>query len=399
MAKKAIPLPVPIEEPEDECPKCPPVGAPAWMATFADIATLLMAFFVLILSFAEFNQPKFKQVAGSLSQSFGVQRELPVMEQPMGTTIMDLTFSPSPTLTVTQELKQQTTDTNKKTVETQEKDGETTQSEENEIAQQLAQALTEALQSGMVSVNAENSEITLRFEQPPAETSAEDAKQILSDQIAEAAEAIDQAQEQTGASAENVALQGLTERLKEIAEMTSQGGGPAEQESDTEGDQQFAGGAGDAETAKLKAAVAEARLKVALRQEIGEGLVDVQTEEDRVVITVGAGGAFPSGSAELTGEARDIMSRVAFASMNQAGDIKVTGHTDNVPLNPNSPLRDNWGLSAARASSVVREFGATGLIDPSRLQAIGAGETEPVGDNNTAEGREKNRRIEIEITY
>ena len=46
-----------IEEAEEECPKCPPVGAPAWMATFADMATLLMAFFVLILSFAEFNVP------------------------------------------------------------------------------------------------------------------------------------------------------------------------------------------------------------------------------------------------------------------------------------------------------------------------------------------------------
>ena len=43
------------EEAEEECPKCLPVGAPAWMATFADMATLLMAFFVLILSFAEFN--------------------------------------------------------------------------------------------------------------------------------------------------------------------------------------------------------------------------------------------------------------------------------------------------------------------------------------------------------
>jgi len=53
------------EQDEEECPKCPPSGAPAWMATFADMATLLMAFFVLILSFAEFNVPKFKQISGS----------------------------------------------------------------------------------------------------------------------------------------------------------------------------------------------------------------------------------------------------------------------------------------------------------------------------------------------
>ena len=60
------------EEEEEECPKCPPKGAPAWMATFADMATLLMAFFVLILSFAEFNVPKFKQISGSLKNAFGI---------------------------------------------------------------------------------------------------------------------------------------------------------------------------------------------------------------------------------------------------------------------------------------------------------------------------------------
>ena len=52
------------------------------MATFADMATLLMAFFVLILSFAEFNVPKFKQISGSLKNAFGIQRVIPVVEQP-----------------------------------------------------------------------------------------------------------------------------------------------------------------------------------------------------------------------------------------------------------------------------------------------------------------------------
>ena len=69
------------EEEEEECPKCVK-GAPAWMATFADMATLLMAFFVLILSFAEFNVPKFKQISGSLKNAFGIQRIVPVVEQP-----------------------------------------------------------------------------------------------------------------------------------------------------------------------------------------------------------------------------------------------------------------------------------------------------------------------------
>src|SRR6056300_2029900 len=97
------------EQEEEECPKCPPAGAPAWMATFADMATLLMAFFVLILSFAEFNVPKFKQISGSLKNAFGVQRVLPVVEQPKGTTILSLNFSPSPSPSVQETVRQKTT--------------------------------------------------------------------------------------------------------------------------------------------------------------------------------------------------------------------------------------------------------------------------------------------------
>ena len=73
-----------------------------WMATFADMATLLMAFFVLILSFCiNFNVPKFKQISGSMKNAFGIQRIIPVVEQPKGTTILSLNFSPNPTPSVT----------------------------------------------------------------------------------------------------------------------------------------------------------------------------------------------------------------------------------------------------------------------------------------------------------
>ena len=105
------------EEEEEECPKCPPAGAPAWMATFADMATLLMAFFVLILSFAEFNVPKFKQISGSLKNAFGIQRIVPVVEQPKGTTVLSLDFSPSPAPSVTKNLTQQTTDAEQKNLD------------------------------------------------------------------------------------------------------------------------------------------------------------------------------------------------------------------------------------------------------------------------------------------
>ena len=65
----------------EDCPPCNK-GSPAWMATFADMATLLMAFFVLILSFAHVNVPKYKEVSGSMRSRFGVQVTVPIVEAP-----------------------------------------------------------------------------------------------------------------------------------------------------------------------------------------------------------------------------------------------------------------------------------------------------------------------------
>ncbi|MDB9949176.1 flagellar motor protein MotB, partial [Porticoccaceae bacterium] len=81
--------PPPAQEPAEE-PDCPPCksGAPAWMATFADMATLLMAFFVLILSFAHMNVPKYKEVSGSMNDKFGVQKIVPTVEQPTADNII-----------------------------------------------------------------------------------------------------------------------------------------------------------------------------------------------------------------------------------------------------------------------------------------------------------------------
>lgn len=85
------------EEEEKKCEECAPCkgGAPAWMATFADMATLLMAFFVLILSFAEMNVPKYKQITGSLKSAFGVQRLVPVVEPPKAQSLIARDFSPA----------------------------------------------------------------------------------------------------------------------------------------------------------------------------------------------------------------------------------------------------------------------------------------------------------------
>ena len=125
----------------------------------------------------------------------------------------------------------------------------------------------------------------------------------------------------------------------------------------------------------------------------------VEREEDKVIITVGAGGAFPSGSADLTNSAKEIMANIAGVNAEGNGKITVSGHTDDVPLIFGSRFRDNWDLAAARSASVVQALEDTGMIPASRMQAISYGESRPVELNDTAAGRAKNRRIEIEINY
>ncbi|WP_025819918.1 flagellar motor protein MotB [Shewanella marina] len=73
---------------------CPPAGAPLWLATFADLMSLLMCFFVLLLAFSEMDVKKFKQLAGSMKYAFGVQNKIKVEDIPKGTSVIALEFRP-----------------------------------------------------------------------------------------------------------------------------------------------------------------------------------------------------------------------------------------------------------------------------------------------------------------
>ena len=371
-----------IEEEEEECPKCPPVGAPAWMATFADMATLLMAFFVLILSFAEFNVPKFKQISGSLKNAFGVQKIVPIVEQPKGTTVLSLNFSPSPAKSVTNEMTQQTTDTTKPDLESQTKTKDSDgNGEKQSDADDLVKALQEAIARGDIEVETLGENVVVNF--TPTEAEQKDLPQLLQKTL----NAIEKAKAATGKSEQDVLFGGIEGQLAQLANAASAAAESSQQQAEAR-----------AESNK-KAQVAEDELKVALKQEIGQGLVDVEREEDKVIITVGSGGAFASGSADLTPEAIEIMNRIAEVNAEGNSDIKVSGHTDDVPLIFGSNYRDNWDLAAARSASVVQAFASNGVISEERLEAISYGESRPVESNETPDGRAQNRRIEIEINY
>ncbi len=110
---------------------------------------------------------------------------------------------------------------------------------------------------------------------------------------------------------------------------------------------------------------------------------------------------FESGKADLTPAGRKLLDTVV-KNLSDLTDrkIKVVGHTDNVPISPENKhiFPSNWELSTARAAAVVHYLQAGTRIDPANLEAVGRSYYEPVASNETAEGRDQNRRVEI-IVY
>ncbi len=105
---------------QQECPKCPPEGLPAWMGTFADLMSLLMCFFVLLLAFSEMDVLKFKQIAGSMKFAFGVQNKIEVKDIPKGTSVIAMEFRPGrPDPTPIENIQQQTIDMTQEMLEFQ----------------------------------------------------------------------------------------------------------------------------------------------------------------------------------------------------------------------------------------------------------------------------------------
>jgi len=389
------PPPVIEDDDDDDMPPCPPVGAPAWLATFADIATNLMAFFVLILGFAKFDEVSFKKMAGSMRETFGTQLVAPIMDNQPGSTVIEMNFKPQgmPPDSVEGE-EPPTGDEGPYPNRDGGEDGRTPEEMAQDAAAMAAgQALMEALASGALEVEQGDSRVTVKLPDGADQPSAEQVAEALSSLTQDAADG-----GRTGTQGGEVPGDGAVEQA--AAEPAQQQAAPDQPAENGTGEAApGSGGQGGTSTGRATSpGFAEAKLGVALRDQAAQGLVEVERRDGAVFVTVGAGGAFGSGSADLTDQAREIMRQISLSALGPNVKITVTGHTDDVPLSE-SPFVDNFGLGAARASAVVRELLESGEVDPSQVTAVSKGETSPVASNATPEGREKNRRIEIEIDY
>lgn len=137
------------------------------------------------------------------------------------------------------------------------------------------------------------------------------------------------------------------------------------------------------------------------REELKE--VDVQVLKGVVYISLADNMLYKSGSYEINERAAETLSKIAKIIMDYKDyDVLIEGNTDNVPVNAAAAsmknIRNNWDLSCLRASSVVQELQNKYGVDPKRLTAGGRGEYNPLTDNDTELGKQRNRRTQIIIT-
>jgi len=126
--------------------------------------------------------------------------------------------------------------------------------------------------------------------------------------------------------------------------------------------------------------------------------VDVQVLKGVVYISLADNMLYESGSYKINARASETLSKIAKIIKDYNDyEVLIEGNTDNVPISQTN-IRNNWDLSCLRASSVVQELQTKYGVDPKRLTAGGRGEYNPLASNDTAVGKQRNRRTQIIIT-
>lgn len=136
------------------------------------------------------------------------------------------------------------------------------------------------------------------------------------------------------------------------------------------------------------------RLAALLKSDVDAGALEVKDLADRSIVTLRGDGLFDPGSADVASRAQPVFQRIGAALQQLPGPVVIAGHTDHQPIR-SLRFPSNWHLSKERAASVRVLLGQT--LPLQRLTAEGRADTEPTADNSTAEGRAKNRRVEVTL--
>ncbi len=364
----------------DEAPKKKDEGsgAPAWVMTFADLMSLLMCFFVLLLSFSEMDLQKFKQIAGSMKMAFGVQREIDAKEPPRGTSVIAREFSPGrPSPTLMKEIRQNTIDETKQTLEFTDATANQEQTESIEVGEQDDSSETAPIQRDAQSDSTMDESIEQGKDTGEIEKLAELSEQIKQ-KIQQLLSGVELDDEQKKQVAELEKLASLIDA--EVNELLKQQTGA------------------DESSEKLnRETEADARILLqAMAEEIKKGMVSIETVGNRIILRIKEKGSFPSGSSDLQGDFMPVIAKLRDSLQQIDGKIVVAGHTDNVPIKTHR-FRSNWELSSSRAVTVVHELLQDSELKQQRFTIEGYGESKPLVANDSPENRALNRRVELTI--
>ncbi|HIF50761.1 MAG TPA: flagellar motor protein MotB [Thiotrichaceae bacterium] len=346
-------------------------GSPAWVMTFVDLMSLLMCFFVLLLSFSNMDLQKFKQIAGSMKNAFGVQREIKVTDSPKGTSFIAREFTLGrPTLTLIKEIRQSTIDESKQTVEFTDALSENEKKESTDLGKENDGSGQAAMQR--------------QQKQERLESIAEDTLEVntsegLSQEDTEKTAKL----EAEAATEENKDLSDA-ERLAELEETVAKIDQNKEEELQKE------------KELNEKIVTDAYKLLKALEPEIAQGLVAIKTQGNRILLRINENGSFPSGSSIVKASFIPVLNTIRKSLNKIDGRIIVAGHTDNIPIKT-ARFRSNWELSSSRAVTVVHELLALDTLPQERFVIEGHGDAHPMVSNDTSENRALNRRVELII--
>ena len=354
----------------EDCPPCNK-GSPAWMATFADMATLLMAFFVLILSFAHVNVPKYKEVSGSMRSRFGVQVTVPIVEAPTADNVVMQQYRQSRTQPTAADVVEEQRSREEQDPDVElDRDNGPGESDTNARADEVEEILRKEIAEGIVSVAVEDGAVVI--EALDNESSDDETGKISQDTLSLLSKVSDiQAQ-----------LDGLVR--VEGAQFAVYG-------QSNLNDDNVIDGTSSRSQDQLE------QIRANLSEEIDQGLAEVFRDGELIVIRLAERGSFQSGSASLQADFTSLLDNVGASLTGASGLVQIEGHTDNVPMSFGNRYRDNWDLSSARAASVADYLMETGYVSSGSMVVKGLADTKAIASNDTALGRSTNRRIEVVI--
>ena len=359
------------QEDEEECPVCKK-GAPMWMSTFADMATLLMAFFVLILSFSEIKQLKYKQIAGSMKSAFGVQAEAVAPQPPKGTSLLSQTFSPTVAqITILDQVKQETTNNKQKDLILR------TEIKKNDfdidVEKQKAEIIfAEEMANGQVEIIVRDDLLVVQLQGPGSVGEAESDNELgfVTEATIELYAKIADLQKATEAPIK------VQEKLSKLSKQ--------DQLDETLYQQQ-----------QQRAKQEVAKLQVILSEALTQGLVEVEREGTKIIVRLRQKGIFSDDSAQVNPDVLPILVALRDTINKNKGQVTTIGHTDNRQPPAYSKYPSNWDLSAARGAAVADSLISLMNIPKERISVSGKAGTAPLNNNASMADRARNRRVEV----